>query len=60
MQERINTTDNAAWGGIVLSILGNIGWQNPTHTVIMAIIGTVVSFFTSALLRKISRHFKKR
>jgi hypothetical protein len=39
MQERINTAaGNAAWGGIVLSILGNISWQNLTHTIIMAII----------------------
>ena len=61
MPEQLNTsTTSSAWGGILLSILGNISWQNLTQTIVLAIVGTIVSFFTSALLEKISTRFKKR
>ena len=61
MPEQLNTsTTNPVWGGILLSILGNISWQNLTQTVVLAIVGTIVSFCTSALLKKISKRFKKR
>ena len=61
MPEQLSTSPNSpVWGGIILSILGNISWQNLTQTILLAIIGTIVSYFTSALLKKISTRFKKR
>ena len=61
MPEQLNSsTTSPAWGGILLSILGNISWQNLTQTIVLAIVGTIVRFFTSALLKRVSERFKKR
>ena len=55
MQEQLNTTsNNAVWGGVLLSIVGSLHWQDMVQTIILAAIGTVVSFVTSALLKKLS------
>ncbi len=47
------TVKNCAWMGALLSIVGNISWQDIMRTVILGIIGTIVSFTVSALLKKI-------
>jgi fructose-specific phosphotransferase system IIC component len=60
MSDQLNTgSDNAIWGGIFLSILGSLSWQDIIRTIILGIIGTVVSFIISALLRKMSEKIKK-
>ena len=51
-------TGNAAWGGIILSLI-TIHWQDVLQTAIFAIIGTTVSFCMSALLKKLYKRFKK-
>jgi hypothetical protein len=52
MQQQINNGSvNAAWGGILLSIAG-INLNNMLQTIILAAVGTVVSFCTAALLKK--------
>ena len=51
-------TGNAAWGGIVLSLI-TIHWQDILQTAILATIGTTVSFCISALLKKLYKRFKK-
>ena len=51
-------TGQAAWGGIVLSLL-TIHWQDVLQTAILAMIGTTVSFCISALLKKLYKRSKK-
>lgn len=46
---------NPVWGGVLLSILGSINWQNLAQTVVLAITGTIVSFCMSVLLKKLSK-----
>ena len=46
-----------AWGGIFLSILGSLAWDDIIRTVVLGMLGTAVSFFVSALL---GRLFKKK
>ncbi len=48
----------AAWGGIILSILG-IHWQDILQTAILAAIGTTVSFSISLLLKKLHSKWRK-
>jgi hypothetical protein len=47
------TAGNALWGGVLLSILGNLHWQDVTRTIVLGVIGTTASFFASALLKKL-------
>jgi hypothetical protein len=47
----------AAMGGIFLSIIGNLSWQDLLRTVVLGIVGTAASFFASQVLKKL---FKKR
>lgn len=54
--EQFKNTGYSAFGGIILSIIGITG-QDAAKTIILGIIGTVVSFSVSALL---DRFFKKR
>jgi len=51
-------TVGAAWGGIILSIIG-IHWQDLLQTAVLAAIGTSVSFCCSALLKKLYKRFKR-
>ena len=51
-------TGQSAWGGILLSIL-TIHWQDIWQTMVLAMIGTTVSFCMSALLKKLYKRFKK-
>ena len=46
-----------AMGGIFLSIIGNLTWQDLLRTVVLGIVGTAASFFASKVLKKL---FKKR
>jgi hypothetical protein len=48
----------AAWGGIILSVLG-IHWQDAVQTAVLALIGTAVSFCTSILLKALYRKRRK-
>ena len=57
MEKQLNTV-NAVWGGILLSILGNIDWQDIKHTVILATVGTVVSYCISSLLKLLTKKLK--
>lgn len=50
---------NPAWGGILLSIFGNLTGPEVFKTVLLAVIGTVVSYITSALLKKIANRVRK-
>lgn len=60
MPEQLNTeSNNAVWGGILLSIVGNLHWQDMIQTIILAAVGTAVSFCTSALLKKLSAKKKR-
>lgn len=49
--------NTAAIGGIFLSIIGNLTWQDLLRTVILGIVGTAASFFASKMLKKL---FKKK
>jgi hypothetical protein len=44
----------------LLSIAGNLHWQDLVQTTILAAIGTAVSFGTSAILKKMSAKKKRR
>ncbi len=46
-------------GGCVLAIFKSIALHHVIETVVYAIIGTVVSFFVSMLLRYLRRKIKK-
>ena len=60
MAEQLHSASrNAVWGGILLSIVGNLHWQDMLQTIILAAIGTVASFGTSALLKKLSARRKR-
>ncbi len=60
MEQQANTGKaNALWGGVLLSILGNLHWQDITRTIILGVVGTAASFFASALLKKLWHHRKK-
>ena len=60
MAQQVNATaGNALWGGVLLSILGNLHWQDITRTIILGVIGTTASFFASALLKKL-QHWRKK
>jgi hypothetical protein len=48
----------AAWGGIILSILG-IHWQDAVQTAVLALIGTTASFCASVLLKALYKKIKK-
>jgi len=53
MPEQLQTASNkAVWGGVLLSIIGNIHWQDLLQSTILAAVGTIVSFGTSVLLKK--------
>lgn len=54
--EHFKNIDLSAWGGIMLSIIGIAG-QDIVKTIVLGIIGTVVSFMVSALR---GRLFKKK
>jgi len=61
MSNHLNTeAKSARWGGVFLSILGILGWQDLTKTVVLATVGTVVSYFVSALLKKLCSWYRKR
>ena len=57
-EQTYHRSGNPAWGGIFLSIFGNLTGPEIIKTIVLAIIGTVVSYTTSALLKKIS--FRRR
>jgi hypothetical protein len=48
-----------AWGGVLLSVLGSLAWQDVWKTIILGAIGTAVSFCVSALLRRLFGKRKK-
>lgn len=52
--EQLKNTGYAAWGGVILSIIG-ISGQDVLKTIVLGIIGTVVSFSVSALLIRLFR-----
>jgi len=61
MPEQLQSaSNNAVWGGIFVSIVGNRHWQDVVQTTILAAIGTAVSFVTSAILKKLSAKKKRR
>jgi len=47
-------------GGTFLSTIFNITFNDILFTVVMAVIGAVVSFFVSCLLRWLSSYSKKK
>jgi fructose-specific phosphotransferase system IIC component len=57
--EHFKFSGRSAWGGIFLSIIGNLNWQDIFKTTILAVIGTVVSLTVSALLAKLLRKNKR-
>ena len=61
MATEVHTTTqrNTAWGGVLLSVLGSLGWQDVWKTIILGALGTVVSFCVSALLRRLFGKRKK-
>ena len=60
MAQQVNTVlGNAFWGGVLFSFLGNLGWEEIIRTVVLAIIGTLVSFLASAFLKRLADRRKK-
>lgn len=43
-------------GGVLFSILPNLAYEDVARTVILAIIGTTVSFFLTLILRWLVQH----
>ncbi len=55
MAQEVNTRSGSpVWGGVMLSILGNINFQEINRTIVLAAIGTITSFIVSAILKKLS------
>lgn len=54
--EQFKNTGYPAMGGIILTVIGITG-QDIIKTIILGMLGTVVSFLVSALLNRL---FKKR
>lgn len=54
--EHFKNTGYSAYGGVILSIIG-ISGQDVVKTIVLGVIGTIVSFSISALL---SRFFRKK
>ena len=46
-------------GGTLLTIFGNISSEDILKTIILAMIGAVVSFSVTMFLKRIIKHFKK-
>jgi len=55
-----NNTKSAIIGGTFFSSIMNIGIEDVTITVILAIIGAIVSYFTSLLIKYIHKRLQKR
>jgi hypothetical protein len=55
-----NRFNTAALGGIFLSIISSLTWEDLLKTIILGAVGTAVSFFASIVLRKLFTNYKKR
>ena len=47
-----------AYGGAILSIIYSITMAEIEKTIILAIVGTIVSFSVAAFMKKMVKHFK--
>ena len=47
-----------AYGGTLLSIIYSITLADVEKTIVLALIGTIVSFSVAAFLKKMVKHFK--
>ena len=47
-----------AYGGTLLSIVYSITLAEIEKTIVLALIGTIVSFSVAAFMKKIVKHFK--
>ena len=47
-----------AYGGTLLSIVYSITLADVEKTIVLALIGTIVSFSVAAFLKKMVKHFK--
>ena len=47
-----------AYGGAILSIVYSITMAEIEKTIVLALIGTIVSFSVAAFMKKLVKHFK--
>jgi len=47
-----------AYGGTIVSIVYSITLADIEKTIVLALIGTIVSFTVAAFMKKLVRHFK--
>jgi len=48
-----------AYGGTIVSIVYSITLAEIEKTIVLALIGTIVSFTVAAFLKKLVKHFKR-
>jgi mannitol-specific phosphotransferase system IIBC component len=60
MHPNDHTTAIGTTGGTVLTVLFNIHSEDIVQTIFLAIVGAIVSFFVSLILKSIVKAFKNR
>jgi hypothetical protein len=56
----ISTTKFSTVGGLITILLANIGIADIVKTILLAAIGTTISFFISLLLKMVISKWRKR